>query len=236
MRTDLDDDFDLARRCIDGDPAALAVLEQSVLSDVRRALAHLGRSRAEIDDIVQRLRQSLLVGDGQSQPRLARYSGRGSLRRWVRTVAVRMAIRDARGAWRAVPLDVALLEDVAFAGVEPSLHCMKEQHREAVQSALADALQSLSPIQRNALRLHVVDRVSLDQLARLYAVHRATMARWLATTRAHIRQRTLDAVAERIAASESEAESLLRLVISRLELELEPGGPGDPRASATRDV
>ena len=94
-------DVELARACARADPAALAAFEQ-VLGAVRPAIASLGASAAEIDEVLQRVRVQLLVGD---PPGIAGYAGRGELRAWVRVIAVRETVRLRKSAGRTEPLD-----------------------------------------------------------------------------------------------------------------------------------
>ena len=208
------DDLYLACGAVRGDPAALARFDAIILADVRKALAAMRLAAHRIDELMQELRASLLVG---APPRLASFAGRGSLRRWVRSVAVRMAIDALRVAPREVALDDVLLEEI-HRGAEPARDRIADRYRPTLQRALGDAMRSLSARQRNALKLHVVDGVTLDQLAGLYGVHRATVARWLALTRQQIVERTLAGIREHLGVEDSEAESLLRQAVSRLSV------------------
>jgi RNA polymerase sigma-70 factor, ECF subfamily len=90
----------------------------------------------------------------------------------------------------------------------------------------------VSPEQRNALKLHVVEGVTLDGLARLYGVHRATAARWLARTKDLIVDRALQGLAEQLGIDRAEAASILRLVMSRLEVTIT--SPNDSAPAVAR--
>jgi RNA polymerase sigma-70 factor (ECF subfamily) len=81
-------------------------------------------------------------------------------------------------------------------------------------------MEGLTPRQRSLLRLHVLDGVTLAQLARSYQVHRATIVRWLAQARAEILERTRVAMAQRLRLPEGELEALHLTVSSQLDLSL----------------
>jgi len=201
-----------------GDPQAIAWIEREGIQDVRPALAAMGLTAPAIDEQLQQLRHVLFVGDA---PKLASYAGRSTLRRWLRSVAVRMTLNARRGE-RGVSLEDVLEGELDHAGADPALEHMKEQVRDQLRRSLRDALRSLSPRERTALHMHHIDGVTLDQLAAHYGVHRATVARWLAASREQLVTRTLDDVAERLQIDRGEAESALRLVVSRLDLTLDP--------------
>jgi RNA polymerase sigma-70 factor, ECF subfamily len=201
-----------------GDPVAMAWIEREAIHDVRPALAAMALPAAAIDDVLQQLRATLFVGDA---PKLASYAGRSTLRRWMRSIGVRMALNARRGE-RGVSLEDVLESELDQAAADPALEHMKDQVRDQLRRSLRDALRSLSARERTALHMHHIDGVTLDQLAAHYGVHRATVARWLAASREQLVTRTLDDVAERLHIDRSEAESALRLVVSRLDLTLDP--------------
>ena len=106
-----------------------------------------------------------------------------------------------------------------------------EQHREAFREALQEALAMLTAREKTILRLHFLDGMNIDALGKVFQVHRATVARWLVS----IRTRVLDDVRKRLSldlgASSSEAQSLVRLLRSEVQLSIrrilsdEPSGP-----------
>lgn len=52
-----------------------------------------------------------------------------------------------------------------------------------MKHAIEDAAAELAPRDRALLRLHLVERASIDDIAALYRVHRATVARWIQSAR-----------------------------------------------------
>ena len=86
-------DLYLATACIAGDPAAIALLDASLPAIIRPALARLGIPVCDDDEIAQRVRVALLVRNEAGDCGLAGYSGRGELRAYVRSAALRIALK-----------------------------------------------------------------------------------------------------------------------------------------------
>src|SRR5689334_11180878 len=82
-------DLFLAWACAAGDPAALRQLDDAVLRPALDAVRSIDASAAFTDEVCQRVRAQLVVGDGR--PRLFDYAGRGPLTAWVGVTMVRAA-------------------------------------------------------------------------------------------------------------------------------------------------
>jgi RNA polymerase sigma-70 factor (ECF subfamily) len=97
---------------------------------------------------------------------------------------------------------------------------LKARYRDDVRCAFAAAIAELSPRDRTLLRQHYVDTVSLEALAALHGVHRATCARWLASAREEI----VASLSKQLRASHGneplDLESAIELVRSQLDLSL----------------
>jgi RNA polymerase sigma-70 factor (ECF subfamily) len=94
---------------------------------------------------------------------------------WIHVAAVRVAIDLKR---RLQPDAAAALP----AGAEdyehdPESAYLRERYRDDLQVAFREALGALSARQRNILRMHFLDGVSLDRMAAMYGMHRTTMGR-----------------------------------------------------------
>lgn len=167
-----------------GVPAALRVLDDGIAAACERMRAGLAQADLDPEELAQSIRVDLLVGN-DGTPKLQRYSGRGSLERWVRSAAARrlaLAIK-ARGARNE--LGHALSGSaVAFASL-PEVRALQHQQRALFVRHLREAFFELDVRQRNLLRLHLVQGTSLAALGRQYRVHRTTMHRqvWQACER-----------------------------------------------------
>ena len=209
-------DLALAEGCLRGDPAALREFEAAVLSRVPQFLARLDASAALCDDVAQELREELLVERDGKPKGLAGYSGRGALAAWVRVVALRTALRLRKAERREAPAR----EDPLFGKGDPELDYLKLRYRSACEEAFRGALATLTSREKLYLRLHYVEGLSLERMASLYRVHRATIARRLADHREKLHAETRARLQAALKVRDSELESLLGLVRSQLAFSL----------------
>jgi len=213
-------DLYLACACVHGDPAALAAFDDHCLAAADRALVRLGLDADTIAEVKQRLRRALLVPEG-GPPRLVGFAGRGALRSWVRVLAIHEAwsvLRATRGQLAADDR----LADLASAGATPELEYLKRTYRPEFERAFRAAIQVLQARDRTLLRQHFLDGVTINELGALYRVHRATIGRWLERARAQVLDATRTHLMQHLDVPRAEIESILRLVLSQLELDLRP--------------
>jgi RNA polymerase sigma-70 factor (ECF subfamily) len=203
--------------CLNGDPAALALLETAVREEVTGAGVAVRASADEIDNARQGLHASLLVGE--REPGLARYAGRGDLRGFLRIAAVRALLRLKGRREREVGVNPDLLEALAPA-TDPELERLKQAYRQDFAACFREALAELPPRDRTLLRLNVLEKMSIDKLGVLFGVHRATAARWLERVKAELGTRTEELLAERLGVEAAEVESIIRLVRSQVDVSL----------------
>jgi RNA polymerase sigma-70 factor, ECF subfamily len=212
-------DLYLACAVVRGEAAALAVFQRNFIEPSRSSIQRVHSAPDFVDDAIQELMFKMLVG---GDARLARYSGSSPLEAWVRVTATRLAIDMVRSSrYRAHEAPAELVEEAAGHVGEPELDLLRHRLGPAFQQALRAAIDGLSARERLVLRMHLVQGLSIDQIAQPYQVHRATAARWLAD----IRRRILDDVHQRILAGElrlghDDLDSVGRLVASKLHLSL----------------
>lgn len=219
-------DLYLACACLQRSDDALRAFEERCLAPLPGFLAGLPITPAFVDELRQVLRTRLFVGSGDEGPRLARYSGRGALLSWVRIVASRAALDllQARGARPYQDIDDAPDHAVGVEGGAEVAY-IKARYRDEFQDALRAAFGALSPEQRNLLRLHYMDGLTIDQLGALLRVHRATAARKLAAARGEILEATRSLLRQRLSISPEEFDSLCRVIQSQLDLSLSSALP-----------
>lgn len=208
----------LACACGRGDPHALRAFDQHYLREVPGAVAHVGLARSDVDEIVQEIREKLFVARAGETPRIDTYAGGGSLHGLVRVMAVRAAISLTRRHKRESrdPEDELLrLPSVA---PDPELDSAKRELREHFAAAFERAVTELTPRERNLLRMHLLDAVTLDQLATSYGVHRVTITRWLVKARHALLSATRRQLEARVGGPIGELDSFVGLVKSRLDL------------------
>ena len=206
------DDLFLACACLHGDRGALGVLEREVLERVPRWVARFHGVHGA--DVQQEIRQKLLLPPA---PQLLTYNGTRSLERWVCVAASRCAIDLQR---RLKPVDSGDPLEELLAGPDPELDFMKLRDREALRSILRDAFVALPEKARTLLRLHYLEGVSLEKLATLEQVHKATIKRHLVEARSSALTNVRKLLRERLRLSEAEGDSLLRLLRSRIDVSI----------------
>jgi RNA polymerase sigma-70 factor (ECF subfamily) len=168
-------DLYLACGCARGLPEAITAFERTQMQRIDGAVERVDARRDFVDEVRQRLRERLLVG---APPRIASYSGSGSLAGWVRIAATRLALNLLRD----MP-PVADEESPPSSASDPERELMRGQHRHSVEAAFRAAFAQLDDDDRALLRLHYVDGVSLQELGRRQGVDRSTASRRLATVR-----------------------------------------------------
>jgi len=217
------DDLLLAQWCATGDPRAIAAFERTHRPDVDAALARFRRLSVTGDELRQTLRIKLFVGTAGRSPRIAEYSGFGFLQNWLRVTALRALVDVARSE-RARQLEQLLADDdfVGMPAFGPDVGAAysREQVSRAIKQAFARAVAALAPRQRNFLRHAHVDTLTLDQIAALYSIHRATVARTLAQARAELVEATRKELAEQLGLAADALDSVVRAADSRLDLSL----------------
>jgi RNA polymerase sigma-70 factor (ECF subfamily) len=212
-------DLYLAAACVAGDAAAIARLEAALSAIVHPALARIGLSKADDDEIVLQVRVALLVRDETGRCRLVGYSGRGELRAYLRAVAVRIALNRRRGSEPSSG-DAELLACLPDAADSPELALLKQRYRNDLRLAFATAVAALTPRERTLLRQHYVDGLTMDRLGPLHRAHRATCARWIEAARVKILRGVRRELRAKLALDGAELESAVALVRSQLDLSL----------------
>jgi len=152
-------------------------------------------------------------------PGIASYSGRGRLYSFVRSAAVRLAMKDVSRLAPA-PLADSALEEIAAPADDPEMTHFKGIYREEFRRAFMEAMADLSQQERNLLRQHYVDSLTVRELGALHQTHHATAARWVATARRKLFAGTRDRLMARLGLGETGVASIIRLVHSELGLSL----------------
>jgi RNA polymerase sigma-70 factor (ECF subfamily) len=212
-------DLYLACACAGGEPQSLVLFERHVLQKVPARLGQLPAST--LDDVLQVLRQRLLLGVGGTPPKIADYSGRGPLGGWVRIVAARIAseLSHQNGRQELFSEPPEVLERM-LAPDDPERDVLRADSRQALSESLRVALTALSERERALLRLHHLHGLTMDRLATMYGEPRSSVARHVAQARERLLKLTRRELAARLKLEGRELESLLGLVQSRLDLSL----------------
>jgi RNA polymerase sigma-70 factor (ECF subfamily) len=209
-------DLLLACAVLAGAPGAVELLDRNVLGTLD---VNIGKivGASSVDEVKQRVREILLVSPPGATAGLVRYAGRGPLRAWVRSVAIRTAIklRDEQPNGGAQDFEILGLSD------DPALRILHEHHAHEFRKAYEVALRALAPRDRTLLRQQFVDGLGMDALAALHRVHRVTMYRRMGKIRREVLSKLRRELAQRVSMKHSELDSLMRAFHSNIELTLE---------------
>ena len=209
-------DLYLAAACAGGDAAAVTAFHALHDATIRAAAREVAPAAA--DEVAQRVREKLLVAAPGEEPAICKYAGRGSLSGWVRVVTVREAYTHHRRAAREPIDELDVMVERAVEAHDPELALLKRRYKSAVKKAFGGAFDALDARERNLLRYAYVDGMTIDDLAQLHGVHRATAARWRNAARERLFEETRRVLVEELDVSASDVTSILRLVGSQLEL------------------
>lgn len=211
------EDLYLAIGCAQRRPEALSIFESQLMPTITPLLRRLNLDPELVDEARQRLRQLLFAGN---TPKIAKYSGKGSLVGWLRTVTLRVTLNLKESQSLGADRDDEALWELADMKGDLELVHIKTHSRHQFKAAFQDALAGLSARERTLLRLNVLDGLNISQIGALFQTHRSTIARWLAGARETLARDTRALLRERLRVSEAELDSLTGLVESQLDVSL----------------
>jgi RNA polymerase sigma-70 factor (ECF subfamily) len=216
-------DLYIAFACAEQIPGALAAFEALCGAALDGALS--GQATAAFaDDAKQLVRERLfIVGDPEKggQARILSYAGRGPLAAWVAVSAQRTALSLRRhevseqARYRA-----AAPEELSSASVHPELSYLKRMYRGAFVEAFEAAFGAITNRERTLLRLHLVSRLRLEQIAPMFQVNISTVSRWLGGARESLLAQTRQGLSRRLHLAPGEFDSLARLLQSQIDVSL----------------
>ncbi len=221
-------DLYLAFACADQVPGALAVFEGTCGSIIDNALS--GQATAAFaDDAKQLVREKLFIGgdagagegdEPAAGPRILSYAGRGPLAAWVAVSAQRTALSLRRKEASAHARHRAAAAEELAASVHPELAYLKRTYRAAFVTSFEEAFAALTNRERTLLRLHLVSRLRLEQMAPMFQVNISTISRWLAGARESLLTQTREGLSRTLHLSPGEFDSLARLLRSQIDVSL----------------
>lgn len=213
-------DSDLAAAAAQGDPAALAQIE-TLIAETAPSLRRYDGNDAFVSEVLQRLRISMLVADGDAPPRIARYDGRASLRAWLGVCAMRMGLYVLRTKRNAREIATEWSDELdAIPSAHPELEAVRTRYAETFGAAWREACAGLPARQRAVLRMCFVEGAAIETIAATYGVHRVTVWRWLEDAKQRLLDGTRARLDEQLTPDDPGTQSLLALVRSKLDLGL----------------
>jgi RNA polymerase sigma-70 factor, ECF subfamily len=208
----------LSYACLRQEPAALRLFDTEVLPRVLPVVQRIDQSPAFADEVLQRLRLALLMGVGDSKPKLEGYAGRASLVTWLRTVALSTALNLVTRERTPREENEEELHQLAAPGGDTELLFIKANHRADFKAVFAQAIAGLDAQARNVLRMRFADGLTLQEIGNVFRVHASTVLRWIDTSREQIVEKTRAGLAERLKLTPTEIDSMIDLLRSDLDI------------------
>lgn len=225
LRTDLTElkagDLWLVFGCTQGNERALLRFERRFAGDIDAAIARSANADIGKDDFRQHLFAKLFAPGANGRPRIADYSGRGDLRGWLRVAIVRQVIDFVRRKQRrdlGHQVDEAAMLELRAATVDPELAYVRDTYKRELREALREGFASLTPRDRNILRHFLFHGLGIDEVGRMYGVHRTTAFRWRQRAQTSLLEATRDALRARLGTDSKDLRSVVRVLESDLHI------------------
>jgi RNA polymerase sigma-70 factor len=187
------DDLFMAIACAKGSERGWWEFDQQHRSYMERVARHLAKTDVDAQEVIDQVYVELYgtkVVDGERQSKFATYSGRGSLRGWLRTVIWHSIVDLHRSAHDEVSLD-EMTENVGegaaqagFAeqptGGEDAMieHLARERYRKATLDAIGHAFSSLEAHEKLLLLYYHREGMKLREIARLVENESSPLRGW----------------------------------------------------------
>ncbi|MBL8180163.1 MAG: hypothetical protein JNL64_00960 [Blastocatellia bacterium] len=186
-------DLFLALACSVGNERAWWEFDQQHRSYMERVARHLAKTEIDATEVVDAVYVELYgtrVVDGERVSKFALYSGRGSLRGWLRTVIWHSVVDLHRAGHGEVSLD-EMTENIGegaahanFALENPTgedaaeRELIRSRYRAATVASLAEAMSSLDAHERLLLKYYHVDGLKLREISRLAENESSPLRDW----------------------------------------------------------
>lgn len=207
----------LACACLHQRPGAIAALEKHYLARLPAVLRARGLSPMEQDDVCQEVRRHLLMGTPESGPKLAGFMGRGSLRSWIRVMAMRM-VTTPKGVAHE-PLEVSALEALRAPEVDMERELDVHIHGSKFRQALGEVLSGLSKRDRAVMLWHI-RQLPEREIAALFGVDQATISRWLKKAKETSYRQTKQRIQERMGLTSRQFKSFTNALKSYFDMSI----------------
>ena len=187
------EDLFLALACANGNERAWWEFDQQHRAYLERVARHLARTEIDAQEVVDSVYVELYgtrVVDGARVSKFATYSGRGSLRGWLRTVIWHSLVDLHRASHDEVSLD-EMTETVGEGYAHSTFAEMKlggegemidqiarDRYRQATLSAIENAFSNLDDHEKLLLLYYHVENLKLREIARLVENAESPLRGW----------------------------------------------------------
>lgn len=222
------DDLCLAAACAKGDDSAW----EDFFRDYRSYLVSVARTMTQDAGAAEQLADStfaelygLRESGGTRVSKFSFYSGRGSLRGWLRAVVFQLSADHHRQSSRLVQTDEPEdMDRIAHAVEKPErkanaqLEYVQERYRDGVAASLRRAIADLEPRERLLLAYYYYDEMTLREIGKLFEVHEATISRWLTKVQKRVRKLVEKALARDHRFNRREVAEAIELAAEQMDL------------------
>lgn len=187
------DDLFMAIACANGNERAWWEFDQQHRSYMERVARHLARTEMDATDIVDAVYEQLYgtrIVDGERVSKFATYSGRGSLRGWLRTVIWHSLVDRHRAGHDEVSLD-EMTENVGEGGAHANFadqpaggdesmvdQITRDRYRSATVTAIQNAFSTLEDHEKLILLYYHVENLKLREISRLVENENSPLRAW----------------------------------------------------------
>jgi RNA polymerase sigma-70 factor (ECF subfamily) len=192
------EDLCLATACARGDEAAW----EDFFRDYRSYLVNIARTMTQDASAAEQLADStfaelygLRESGGARVSKFSFYSGRGSLRGWLRAVVFQLSADLHRQTSRFVQTEEAEDMDRLARAVDhqpnvgsSEMEFVRQRYRTGVADGLRHAIGELEGRERLLLAYYYYDEMTLREIGQIFHVHEATISRWLTKVQKRIRK------------------------------------------------
>ncbi|HEY0460869.1 MAG TPA: hypothetical protein VGC97_17165 [Pyrinomonadaceae bacterium] len=187
------EDLFLALACANGSERAWWEFDQQHRSYLERVARHLASTDIDAQEVVDTVYVELYgtrVVDGERVSKFSTYSGRGSLRGWLRTVIWHSLVDLHRASHDEVSLDEmtenvgegfvhASFADASLGGEDEMIEQIaKQRYKKATVSAIETAFASLDTHEKLLLLYYHVENLKLREIARMVESQGSPLRDW----------------------------------------------------------
>jgi RNA polymerase sigma-70 factor len=187
-----DRDLYLALACARGNEQAWWEFDRQYRSFIERWARHLVRGGTDADEVIDSVYVELFgtkISGGVRQSKFRTYTGRGTLRGWLRAVILHTVVDLYRGRKPEIPLEDWSGNDEArephgrFAEMRGTEEIMlssvvRDRYRSATIAALDQSLAALDDHETLLLLYYHVEGLKLREIARIVEQPRSPIRRW----------------------------------------------------------
>jgi RNA polymerase sigma-70 factor len=187
------DDLFLALACAGGSERAWWEFDQQHRAYMERVARHLAKTDVDAQEVIDSVYVELYgtrVVDGERVSKFSTYSGRGSLRGWLRTVIWHSLVDLHRASHDEVSLDemtetvgegaahASFAEAVSDGEAEMIDQIARSRYRQATLSSIQSAFSSLDDHEKLLLLYYHVEQLKLREIARLVENEDSPLRGW----------------------------------------------------------